>query len=159
MVPFVLVRDEVGTRQGDVVGEGGGVPVNVIAVAEHVLAKLAAAIFEGFDCNGRKSYIRQIQNQEKIFLWMKKGLGGGGAVPAFRIFSFRTAFLAFLALAAAWTRRCSKYPASVFGYMFINESSSQSKLTMESLGILQASRTIEHGAVRASRSHCVEKKL
>lgn len=47
---LVLVRDKVGACKGDVVGEGGGVPVDVIAVAEHVLSHVLAAFLEGFHC-------------------------------------------------------------------------------------------------------------
>lgn len=47
---LVLVRDEVGARERDVVGEGGGVPVDVVAVAEHLLLHVLASLFEGFHC-------------------------------------------------------------------------------------------------------------
>lgn len=82
---------------------------------------------------------------------MEGGWGAGVAAPPFWIVSLRTAFLALLALAAAFSWRCSKYPASFLGLFSINVSSSQSKLTMESPSILPASWTEEHCVVSVSR--------
>lgn len=47
LIALVLVRDEVGAREGDVVGKSGVVAEDVIAVAEHVRLKVAAAFFKG----------------------------------------------------------------------------------------------------------------
>lgn len=50
VVAFVLVVDQVGARQGDVVGEAGCVLVYMVAAAEHFSLKGLAGLFEGFHC-------------------------------------------------------------------------------------------------------------
>lgn len=98
MVAFVLVGDEVCAREGDLVGEGGGVPIDVIAVAEHLRAKILAAFFERVHCEQR--HVKKPKTSHSSL--ENKGVKGKGfVILAFWILAFRTAFLARLALAVA----------------------------------------------------------
>lgn len=50
MVALVLVGDQIGARERDIVAEAGRILVDMVACAEHVRFKFFAAFFEGFYC-------------------------------------------------------------------------------------------------------------
>lgn len=74
MVAFVLVGDEVGAGEGDVVGERGRVAVDVVSVAEHLGLEIAAAFFKRLHCRRAARSITSA-NFLVFFLSSMKGIG------------------------------------------------------------------------------------
>lgn len=50
VVAFVFVRRKVDAGEGDVVGEGCGVMIDVVSIREHFLFEFFAPFVIGFDC-------------------------------------------------------------------------------------------------------------
>lgn len=67
MVAFVLVGDEVGAGEGEVVGERGRVTVDVIAIAEHFGLEITAAFLECLHYIARPA---TIVKSEKFFFFL-----------------------------------------------------------------------------------------